>query len=151
MKVILMIVAVIFGLIFIGQLMPDAVNSVITESYSENFEAVTGVGETSTEETLSYANYFEDLTDMSVSSDNSADSPAITDYDETDYTTTVSGLAASDSRILTITYAREANTEFTGFSQFIRLLPFIMIIALVGLCLWGLYSSWQNRRSRGFE
>lgn len=150
MKIITMIVGVIFGLIFIGSLMPDAINDVITESYSENFETVTGVGETSAEETLSYANYFEDLTDMFVTSDNGDDSPAIVDYDEADYTTTIGGLHASDSRILTITYAREDYSEFTGFAQFIRLLPFILIIALVGVCLWGLYSSWQNRR-RGFD
>lgn len=150
MKVIMMIVGVILGLIFIGSLMPDAINSVITESYSENYETVTGVGETSAVETLSYANYFEDLTDMSVTSDNEDDSPAITDYDETDYDTTVSGLNANDSRILTITYAREANQQFTGVSQLLRLLPFLLIIGLVGVCLWGLYSSWQNRR-RGFE
>ena len=145
-----MIVGVILGLIFVGSLMPDAINSVITEPYSENFETVTGVGETSAVETLSYSNYFEDLTDMSVTSDNEDDSPAITDYDETDYDTTVSGLNANDSRILTITYAREAHQEFWGTPQLLRLLPFLLIIGLVGLCLWGLYSSWQNRR-RGFD
>ena len=150
MKVIVMIVGVIVGLIVVGSLMPDAINSVITEPYSENFETVTGVGETSAVETLSYSNYFEDLTDMSVTSDNEDDSPAITDYDETDYDTTVSGLNANDSRILTITYAREAHQEFWGTPQLLRLLPFLIIIGLVGVCLWGLYSSWQNRR-RGFE
>jgi hypothetical protein len=150
MKVVLMIVAVIIGLIFIGDLMPDAINSVATEPYTENFETVTGGGETTADETLSYANYFGDLTDMSVISDNGDDSPAILDYDEADYTTTIGGLHASDSRILTITYAREANQEFPGMSQFLRLMPFLLIIGLVGVCLWGLYSSWQKRH-RGFE
>lgn len=146
----MMIVGVIVGLIFVGSMMPSAINSVITEPYSENFETLTGVGETSAEETLSYANYFEDLTDMTVTSDNGDDSPAIIDYDETDYSTTVGGLHASDSRILTITYAREANQEFPGTPQLLRLLPFLIIIGLVGVCLWGLYSSWQKRH-QGFE
>ena len=150
MKVVMMIVGVILGLIFIGELMPGAINSVATDSYSENFESTTGVGETSDETTLTYANYFGDVTDMSATSDNGDDSPAILDYDDADYTVTVGGLVASDTRVLTITYPREANQEFPGFSQLLRLLPLLLIIGLVGVCLWGIYSSWQKRH-QGLE
>lgn len=150
MKTVIMIVGVILGLIFIGSLMPNAINSVATESYSENFESTTGDGVTSSNQTLNYANYFNDLTYMSVTSDNGADSPAILSYDSTSYLTIVGGLHTSDNRVLTITYAREANQQFPGVSQLLRLLPFLLIIGLVVVCLWGLYSSWQRRRG-GFE
>lgn len=150
MKVVLTIVGVILGLVLIGNLMPDAINDVVTEAYPENFASTTGGGETSENLTLSYASYYEDTTGMSVTSDNSGDSPAILGYDHDDYVVTVGGLAASDSRILSMTYDREANQEFTGLSSFVRLLPFLLIIGLVIAAIWGLYSSWQKRRG-GFD
>jgi len=144
-KVILSIVGLIFLLILAGQILPGVVNDMAAEDYSENFENTTGAGVTSANETLSYAHYYEDLTDLSTSSNNGDDTPVILAYDEDDYIVTVGGLHASDSRILTIDYAREAHQEFTGFTRFMRLTPFIFILGGIGACIWGIFSAWKSR------
>ncbi len=144
-KVILSIVGLVIGLMLVANVLPTVIDDVATEDYSEPFTVVTGVNVTSTNETLSYAHYYEDLTGLVATSDNGGDTPVVMAYDEDDYIVTVSGLAASDSRILTIAYVREANQEFTGFSAFIRLMPFICVIGLFVACLWGLFTAWKSR------
>lgn len=144
-KAILSIVSLVLLLILAGNILPGVLNDVAADDYSENFENTTGAGETSANETLSYAHYYEDLTDLSASSDNESDSPVILDYDAEDYIVTVGGLVASNSRILTINYVREAHQEFTGFTGFLRLTPFLFIVGGVIVCLWGLFSAWKSR------
>ena len=144
-KVVLSIVGLIIGLMMIAGPLPDVIDDVAADDYSEPFTVVTGVGVTSANETLSYAHYYEDLTNLSAESDNVADTPVVLAYDEDDYIVTVGGLAASDSRILTIDYVRESRQQFTGFSGFIRLLPFILVIGLLAACIWGLFSAWKSR------
>ena len=144
-KVILSIVGLVVGLMLVANVLPSVVDDVATDGYSENFETSTGAGVTSSNETLSYAHYYEDQTDLDVDSDNGSDTPVVLDYDEDDYIVTVGGLAASDSRILTIDYVREANQQFTGMSAFIRLIPFIAVVGLFVACIWGLFSAYKSR------
>lgn len=144
-RVILSIVGLIFLLFMAGTILPDVVDDTVADPYSENFEVTTGVGETSTTEELTYSHYFGDLTDLSASSDNSNDTPAVMSYDDDTNDVTVSGLEASASRILTINYYKEDNEEFTGFNQFVRLSPFLFIIGGIVACIWGLYSSFKQR------
>jgi hypothetical protein len=144
-KVILSIVGLVIGLMIIAGPLPEVIDDVTADDYSEPFTVVTGGGVTSANETLSYAHYYEDLTDLSADSDNEADTPVVLAYDVDDYIVTVGGLAASDSRILTIDYVREARQQFTGFSAFIRLLPFILVAGLFMACIWGLFSAWKSR------
>ena len=144
-KVLLSIVGLVIGLMLIGNVLPDVIDDVAAEDYSEPFSVTTGVGVTNTTETLSYAHYYEDLTSLSATSDNESDTPVVMDYDEDTYDVVVSGLAASDSRTLTISYVRESRQQFTGFSAFIRLLPFILIAGLFVAALWGLFSAWKSR------
>lgn len=125
--------------------MPDVVDDMAAEDYSENFETTTGVGITTADETLSYAHYYADLTDLSANSNNGNDTPTILTYDADDYIVTVGGLAESNSRILTINYVRESNQEFTGFTPFVRLSPLLFILGGVVACIWGLFSAWKSR------
>jgi len=144
--VILAIVGLVIGILLIVNVLPDTVNEVVTDDYSENYEVTTGVGETSTTETLTYAHYYENLTELSATSTDEDDSPSILDYDEETYDVTVGGLQASESRILTVSYVIEAHQEFTGFAGFVRLLPFLAIIGLVVASLWGLFSHFSSSR-----
>lgn len=137
-QVLIVVVSVVIGLILVANILPDVVKESTTESYSEPFSVSTGGGQTNTTETLSFANYYDDLTDLSASSDNEADTPVVLSYDPETYDTTVIGLAASDTRILTITYTREAHQEFIGFSTFVRLLPFLLIVGLGFAAIWGI-------------
>jgi len=144
-KVILSILGLVVGLMIIAGPLPDVIDDVAADDYSEPFTTVTGAGVTSANETLSYAHYYEDLTSLTADSDNESDTPVVMAYDEDDYIVTVSGLAASDTRTLTIDYVREARQQFTGFSAFIRLLPFLLVAGLMVACLWGLFSAWKSR------
>ena len=144
-KVVLSIVGLVIGLMIIAGPLPDVIDDVAADAYSEPFTVATGAGVTSANETLSYAHYYEDLTDLDAESDNVADTPVVLAYDEDDYIVTVGGLAASDSRILTIDYVRESRQQFTGVSGFIRLLPFILMLGLLAACIWGLFSAYKSR------
>jgi len=144
-KALLCIVGLVVGLMMAGQILPDIITDVASESYSEPFSVATGVGVTNTTQTLTYDHYYTDLTGLTASSDNVSDTPVVMAYNEDTKLTTVAGLAASDSRILTINYVREARQQFTGFSAFLRILPFIMIAGLLFATLWGLFSAWQSR------
>ena len=124
-------------------MLPDVVTDTVTDPYSESFEVDTGVGETSTTETLTYQHYHEDLTDLEVESTNSNDNEVVLEYDEDTYGVTVGGLQASASRILTISYLREGYQQYTGFSTFIRLLPFFVILGLVVAVIWTFFK-WRR-------
>ena len=144
-KVVLSIVALIFLLILAGNVLPDVVDDTVADTYSENYNVSTAVGVTNTTESLSYAHYYTDLTGLSATSDNTNDSPVVMTYDSTTYDVLVAGLEASASRILTITYYREGNQQFTGFNGFVRLPPILFIIGGIVACIWGLYSSFRHR------
>lgn len=144
-KVVLSIVGLVVGLMLVANVLPDVVTDVASDDYSEPFSVTTGAGETSTNQTLSYAHYYEDLTNLDASSDNGSDTPVVMAYKEDTYQVTVAGLAASDSRILTINYVREANQQFTGMSSFVRILPFIAVAGLLIACIWGIFSAVKSR------
>jgi len=143
--VVLSIVGIVLGLLLIANVLPDVVDETVSDDYAENFNVSTGVGVTTTTETLTYDHYYADLTELSASSDNEDDTPVVMDYDEDTKEVDVAGLHASDTRILTINYVREANQQFTGFSSFVRLTPFLCVIGLIVAGLWGLFSHFKSR------
>lgn len=137
-KVILSIVGLVIGIMLVANLLPDVVDEAATVAYSENFSV--GSGSTSTTETLAYDHYYGDTRNLSVTSDNVADTPIIMSYDDDTKEVVVSGLDAGETRVLTISYYREANQQYTGFSAFLRMIPFLALIGLVIAALWGLFS-----------
>lgn len=144
-KVFLAIVVLVVGLILAGTILPDVVTDVASDSYSENYNVSTGAGVTNTTQELSYASYYDDLTGISATSDNESDTPVVMSYDSDTYDVVVDGLVESDSRILTVTYLKDAHTEYTGFAGFVRLVPFIVVIGLVVAGIWSLFSWWRSR------
>ena len=144
-KIIVGIVGLILILILAGKVLPDVIDTTASDDYSEPFAVTTGVDVTTTNETLSYDNYYTDLTGLTVDSDNVADSPTVMHYYEATNEVGVSGLAASDTRTLTIGYYREAGTQFYGFGGFMQLLPFLVIVGGIVACILGVYSGIKNR------
>ena len=142
-KVILAVVGLVVGIILLTTILPDTIHDATTDAYSEPFSVSSGV--TTTTETLTYDHYYADLTELTATSDNVADTPIVTDYDEDTKETVVIGLDSGESRVLTISYVREAHQEFTGFSGFVRLIPFLGVIGLVIAALWALFSGVRNR------
>lgn len=143
--VVLSIVGIVLGLLLIANVLPDVVDETITDDYAENFNTSTGVGVTTATETLTYDHYYADLTELSASSDNEEDTPVVMAYDEDTKGVSVAGLKASDTRIMTVSYVREANQQFTGFSAFVRLTPFLCVIGLIFAGIWGLFSHFKSR------
>lgn len=141
-RVILAIVGLVIGIMMVASLLPDVVDEAATDPYAENFAV--GAGSATTTETLSYQHYYGDLRNLSATSDNTNDTPVVMDYDDTSYEVTVAGLDAGETRVLTINYVREANLQYTGFSAFLRLIPFLAIIGLVIAALWGLFSHMKH-------
>jgi hypothetical protein len=144
-KIIIGVVGLILVLILAGTVLPDVIDTTASDDYSEPFAVTTGAGITTTNETLSYDNYYTDLTGLTAESDNEADTPIVMSYDEDTNEIRVSGLVESDSRTLTIGYYREAGTEFYGFGGFMRLLPFLVIVGGIVACIIGIYSGVKNR------
>lgn len=141
-RVILAIIALVIGIMMAASLLPDVVNEAASDPYSENFNV--GSGATSTTETLSYQHYYGDLTQLTATSDDPNDTPVVMSYDDTTYEVVVSSLDAGESRILTINYVREAHQQYTGFSAFLRMVPFLVIIGLVVSALWALFSQMKR-------
>jgi len=144
-KIVLGIVGLIVILILAGQVLPDVIDTTASDTYSEPFAVTTGGGVTTANETLSYDNYYSDLTGLTVESDNVADTAVVMSWDEDTNEVGVSGLHASDTRTLTIGYYREAGTEFYGFGGFMQLLPFLVIVGGIVACILGIYSAFKNR------
>lgn len=145
-RVILAIVGLVVGLMLVATLLPDVIDEAASDAYSENFNVSTTSNQTTTTVTLSYDHYYGDLTGLSASSSNTTiDNPTVMSYDEDTRNVVVTGLAPEASRILTINYYREANQQYVGFSAFLRMIPFICVIALVIAGLWGLFSYVRNR------
>ncbi len=113
-----------------------------SDPFSQNFEVVTGVGETSADVTLSQEHYFSTTEEMSVSSDDTNDSPAILLYVDATEVVTVGGLVASGTRILTVNYVTESyqSDMFTGWGPFMVAIPAILVL-LVIYAIWRQVSS----------
>lgn len=144
-RIFLVIVAFVVGILLITGVLVDQVTDAATDTYAENFNVSTGAGVTNTTETLSGPSYYDDTTGLSATSDNENDTPVVMSYDEDTYDVVVDGLEASASRILTINYMREAHQEFTGFSAFLRMSPFILLVGLFVGGIWALFSLVRNR------
>lgn len=144
-RILLGIVGLIIIIILGGQVLPGVVDQTSAETYSENFATTTGVNVTTATETLGYDSYYDDLTGLSATSDNGADYPAVMAYDPDTDEVTIAGLHASDTRILTIDYSRDAAQNFYGLSPFLALLPVIVIIGGIVACIVAIYTGVRSR------
>lgn len=145
-NVLLAIVAMVVGLFLVVYMLVPTTEDALTEDYSEPFSVSTGAGVTSTNQTLSYEHWFQDLTDLTATSDNEDDTPVVLSYDDDTFAVEVTGLNPSDTRVLTINYVRTANQEFTGVSGFYRLMPFLIVVGLFVGGLWAMFTAIKGSR-----
>jgi len=135
----LAIVGLVVGIMMVASLLPDVVDEAASTAYSDTFTVVT-TSETETTQTLSHDHYYGDTRRLSATSDHGPDNPTIMAYDANTNEVTVAGLAVDQTRLLTISYYKEAHQQYTGFSGFLRLVPFLALIGLVVAALWGLFA-----------
>jgi len=130
--IVMAIICFAFGLLMVGSVLPPFIDSTMSEDITENFVAVTGAGETSAVCGLTYEHYYGDTTNIDVISNLGTDDPFISAYNPTTYDTTVIGLSASGTRILSIDYARDRDdSSFTYFNTFVTAVPFLIGCGLV--------------------
>lgn len=137
-------IAVVF---IIFPMVMDSTHDVQTDRYVETEAAVaTGAGETSAGVVLTYELYNNVNTSViSITSDEGTDTPAAGTWTESTKTLTVTGLAAEDSRTLTITYEYDALTGFTGMGAFAGIIPLLILVAIVAVLIGGIWSSVKGR------
>ncbi|AAW39851.1 hypothetical protein [Dehalococcoides mccartyi] len=137
-------IAVVF---IIFPMVMDSTHDVQTDRYVETEAAVaTGAGETSAGVVLTYELYNNVNTSViSITSDEVTDVPVAGTWTQATKTLTVTGLAAEDSRTLTITYEHDALTGFTGMGAFAGIIPLLILVAIISVLVAGIWSSVKGR------
>ena len=126
------VITVVVGLV----LAPTVLNSVHdaqSDPKTETFSVTTGASQTTADVTLSTPHFHNDTTHITVSSDNTNDSPTVDAYDPNTKTVTVGGLAASASRTLTVNYEIDAMANYSGAGDILGLVPLLFIVGLLAL------------------
>jgi hypothetical protein len=141
-KVILAIIGLVVGLMMAASILPGVVDEAASTAYADTFN--TGVVGATHTVTLSSDHYYGDTRNLSATSDNVNDTVVILAYRANTKEVDVSGLEAAGTRHLTINYYKEAHQQYTGFSSFLRLTPFLAVVGLVVAALWGLFSHYKR-------
>ena len=102
-----------------------------TDVRTDTFNITTAAGVTAANVTLHRPIFDADTNTLSYFSDNTADSPAFSDYDSVTRRLEVSGLAADDTRELDVLYDIDALAASLAINNFLNVLPFIWIIIIV--------------------
>ena len=144
--IVMVVVAVAISFV-VFPIVLDSAGDLRTESQTDEFAAVaTGVGETSAGVVLTVDLWQDNAGYVtSVTSDNVADTPVVGTYTSATNTLNVTGLAASDTRTLTVTYKVAALDGYTGLDAMVAVAPLLLFIGILGTIIGSLWSSWKNR------
>lgn len=118
----------------------DGIKTWRTVDTSENFDVTTAAGVTGANITLSYDLYQAATAEVqSITSDNETDTPVANSYVEATKALEVTGLVASDTRVLTVAYYAETD------DRVMRILgPFLAVLIFGGLISAILYGMWKK-------
>lgn len=106
---------------------------------------VTGAGVTVADVVLDEALWDDDNSYVtSVTSDNVADTPVAGAYTAGTQTLNVTGLAAADTRALTLTYEYDGLTDYTGMGAMVAVAPLLLFLGVIGAVVGGLYTSFKG-------
>jgi len=124
----------------------DSSHELQTDEYVQSEAAVvTGVGETAADVVLDEALWDSSATHvLSITSDEVTDVPVAGTYTAGTQTLNVTGLAADDSRTLTITYEYDGLEDYTGMGALVGVAPLLLFIGVIGAVLGGLYVGFKN-------
>ncbi len=147
MKVVLTIIGVILVLLLFGTML-GGITDARTDERTDTFVAVvTGVGETDADVELVAELYDEDILNVvSITSDNALDGPLPDAYVAVGNTLTVRGLAASDTRTITVEYRYDALTgDAAPAGTFMSLIPLFIGIAIILIIVAAMVAAFRNR------
>lgn len=138
-----LILLLILAIMFLPDL-TDATHEMIVEQQTESAVVATGAGETTGDITLTQPLYSSETQYVNtVTSSYGSDTPVASSYDSTSGNLTISGLAASQSRTLTVNYDYDATGEYVGLRSGGKMMPtliLLMAMALVGASIWRMFS-----------
>ena len=135
------IVLVLFGTMLAG------IGEAQTDERTDPFGAVvTGGGITVADVVLVVPLYEGNLGNVvSITSDLGTDVPIQTDYTALTQTLEVSGLTASDTRTLTVTYKYGALGNYVGVNSFFGFIPLLVGVAVVIIIVGSMVGAFKNR------
>jgi len=139
----IIMVAVMFVLF---PIVMDSTHSLQTDEYVQSEAAVaTGVGVTAADVVLDEA-LWDDATAsvISITSDEVTDVPVANTYTAGTQTLNITGLAADDSRTLTITYEYDGLTDYTGMGAMVAVAPLLLFLGVIGAVIGGLYMGFKH-------
>lgn len=146
-KIFIGVIVIIFLIIAITFLpdLTDATHEMITDFDTMSGDITTGAGETSGDVTLPQPLYNDETQYVStITSSHDPDNPVASSYAAASNALTVGGLAESQTRTVTVTYAYDATGDFVGLKSGGRMLPtliLLMVIALAGAGIWRMFSN----------
>lgn len=135
------IMGVILIIFFLGAFLFVSLTNARTIEYTQAVPSVaTGGGVTTADVVLLKSIFDNDLASItSITSSNAADFPAVDNYVIANKTLTVQGLAAADTRNLTIVYRYARFTGgWSGLDLFFLILPVLIIVMVVWYVVDGL-------------
>lgn len=144
--IVMVVVAVAISFV-VFPIVLDSSEDLRTDNQADTFAAVaTGVGEVAADVVLT-VDLWQDTAAyvVSVTSDNVADTPVAGTYTAATNTLNVTGLAASDTRELIVTYQIAALDDYTGLDAIVAVAPLLLFIGILGAIIGGLWSSWKTR------
>lgn len=111
----------------------DGIYDFRTDVKEDIFNNTTGPGVTTANYTLNKALYDNDTSTVTVSSNNTSDSPSVTSYHSATRILDISGLAQSDNRQLTVSYDYDALNASTAISGILDKVPWIWLLCVIAL------------------
>ncbi len=133
----LLFAALILILMLAGML--AAGNEFRSLAYTEPHIVTTGGGITTSDIALSQALFSSATANAVITSNNTADAPIPFSYVSATKVLTVSGLAASSVRNLSIVYRIDALTDWPGASLVFRFMPMLLVVGIIGLVAGAVY------------
>lgn len=141
------------GLILLGFLMfmfmpimlPQA-QDVLTATVTQTFADVETTSGTSATVTLTDEVYKDRVANVQSITGGEGDTPAPSSLSANGKTLVITGLATSATRALVVPYLVDNTTDFTGLGNTISFAPTLIMLAGLGI---GIYGVWNSSKSRG--
>lgn len=142
--VILVIVAIAVVFMLFG-FIRTATKSVAAPEIAQTFNSVVTASSTNATVTLSHDLYQDEITNViSVSSNDTDDTPAAQIYTAASKALLIDGLAESTTRQLVVTYGWDQGKDWTGFDTGTNLFPYLLIGIIAVGGLWTLYKTFWH-------
>ena len=144
MRIFYSFIILVLSVILILMPVTDGVYDFKTDVREDRLPATTAAAITSANVTLQKSVYDDDATTISVFSSLSSDVPVLSSYHAPTHSANVTGLAASSTRTLTVSYDVDA-INMAGLSTFLDLLSFIWIILWIAFPIAGIAAIWLGK------